>query len=342
MNARLIGIGRAVPERAFTQSELYGHSPWARSPLLDRLFLDSPVELRHLFVPPDWWRTPRSLTDTNAAWLAGAMELGGGALLDALESTSTRPDDVDLLAITTVTGYATPGLDLLLARKHGLRDDLHRAHFNNIGCHAAVPLLRIAADHAARRPGTRVVSLAVEVCSACFSPEADDPHSQVAAALFADGAAAVVLSTDGDGPEILDFASGYDYEHIEALGFGLTTTGFRIILDPVIAERIGANITKVVERLLDRNRVRRDQVSTWCFHPGGSRILDAAQAGLGLDDAAMLQSRRVLRSYGNMSSPSVIFVLAESLAARTPEKGSYGILAAFGPGLGIEVALLRF
>jgi alkylresorcinol/alkylpyrone synthase len=329
-----------VPERRYTQSELYEHNPWERTALLDRLFLESPVHTRALFVPPEFWRHERTLTETNAAWLEGATLLSSQALRDALAEADRRPSEVDLVAVTTVTGYATPGLDLLLAAREGLREDVQRVHFNNIGCHAAVPLLRVAADHAARRPGSLALACAVEVCSACFALD-DDAQNLVALSLFADGAACAAVSTEGDGPEIVDFASGFDFGAIEALGFSLGTHGFRIVLDPGIPSRIASGIGRVVDGLLERNGLRRGDVATWCLHPGGARILDAAQQSLELSDAQMERSRGVLRDYGNMSSPSILFVLAESMVADPPPPGAPIVLAAFGPGLGIEAALLR-
>lgn len=292
-------------------------------------------------MPPDWWETPRSLADANEAWRQGALLLGGEAVREALAGSETRARDVDLVAVTTVTGYATPGLDLLLIKQEGLSPTIARAHFNCMGCHAAVPLLKVAADHAARRPGSRAIALAVEICSACFRPD-PDPQNLVALALFADGAAAAVVTTDGDGPEILDFGAAYDLENLDKLGFSLTNGGFRIVLDPSIPALVAAQIGRVVTDLLARNGISRADVSTWCFHPGGSRILDEVERTLGLAERDLLASRRVLRSYGNMSSPTVMFVLAESLRAATPPPGSYGVLAAFGPGLGIEACLLRF
>lgn len=338
-DVHLNAIGRAVPETRYTQRQLYEHRPWPATPLLDRLFLDSPIHSRALFVPPEWYGEPRTLTDTNRAWLEGARGLGGQALRNALDGAGVAPDAVDLLAVTTVTGYATPGLDLLLARQEGLRPDIARAHFNNIGCHAAVPLLRVAANHAATEPGSQAVALAVEVCSACFQAEAA-ADNLVALALFADGAAAAVLSTEGTGPTLVGFASGYDYDHIDALGFDLTMSGFRIVLDPSIPATVGRGVGGVVDKLLDTHGVHRDQVSVWCFHPGGSRILDAVQRAMELDDEAMRPSRRVLRAYGNMSSPSVLFVLADALGAGLGRPGTYAVMAAFGPGLGIEAALV--
>ncbi len=141
-DVRLLGIGRAAPARRYTQDELLAHNPWVGNALVERLFLESPVQTRALFVPPDWYGGEPDLTETNAAWKEGALLLGGRALIDALEISDTAPDALDLLSVTSVTGYATPGLDLLLARAHGLRRDVARAHFNCIGCHAAVPLLR--------------------------------------------------------------------------------------------------------------------------------------------------------------------------------------------------------
>lgn len=338
---RLLGLGRAVPGRRFTQRELYAHSPWPPSPLLDRLFLASEVQSRALVVPPSWYGVPRHLGETNAAWREGALALGAQALEASLEDADLAPEALDLIGVTTVTGYTTPGLDLLLARDLGLRRDVGRIHMNCIGCHAAVPLLRSVADHVRHRPGRRAVALAVEVCSACFA-EDDDPQNLVALSLFGDGAAAAVLGTEGEGPVLVDFGSLYDYDHMDALGFELTTGGFRIVLDPSIPDRIAAAIEQAVRQLLEQHGLTPDDVGTWCFHPGGARILDAVQGALRLDDDAMVPSRRVLRAYGNMSSPSVLFVLAESLARRNPPPGSWGLLAAFGPGLGIETALLRF
>lgn len=337
---RLLSIGRAVPQRRYTQAELYAHSPFPPTALTDRLFLASPVHTRALFVPPDFFATPRTLTETNAAWREGALALGAQALREGLARAEVASTDVAMLGVTTVTGSTTPGLDLLLAGTEGLADDLHRVHFNNIGCHAAVPLLRTVADHVALRPGTVGAALAVEVCSACFAPD-NDPQNLVALSLFADGAACAVIGTDGDGPALVDFHSVFDLDHIDALGFELSATGFKIVLDPGIPDHIASAVVRAIDTLLDRNGLSRNDVAAWCLHPGGSRILDAAQHALGLDDHALLPSRRVLRGYGNMSSPSVLFVLAEVLGSVPLPPGAPIVMAAFGPGLGVEAALLR-
>lgn len=338
---RIAAIGRAVPAQRFTQLELLPYSPWEVSPLLERLVLDSPIRTRSLYVHPESYGRAHTLTETNAAWKEGALELAGRALEEALAAADVPPARLDVIGVTTVTGYTTPGLDLLLAYRHGLRRNLHRVHFNCIGCHAAVPLLRVIADHVARRPGTVGAAIAVEVCSACFTAS-PDPQNVIATTLFADGAACALIGTEVDGPALVDFASGFDFEAIDALGFDLTTEGFRIVLDPSIPDRIAASIGAVVDELLARNGLARAEVALWGLHPGGSRVVDAAQAALGLTDAQLLPTRRVLRSYGNMSSPTILFVLAEALAVEMPAPGTFGVIAAFGPGLGVEAALLQF
>ena len=179
------------------------------------------------------------------------------------------------------------------------------------------------------------------MCSACFA-EDDDPQNLVALSLFGDGAAAAVVASGDEGPELLGFGSRYAFDHMDALGFELGAQGFRIVLDPSIPGHIAHAIEGTVQDLLSRHGLSPSDVDHWCLHPGGARILDAAQRALGLDDSQLRSSRRVLRAAGNMSSPSVLFVLQEELRNRTPAPGSHGIMAAFGPGLGIEVALLRF
>lgn len=337
---RIRAIGRAVPRRRYTQEELHQLNPWPDTPLLDRLFLASPIQSRGLFVPPTFYSQPRTLTETNDAWLQGALALGGEALSRALAGSDTPPTALGVVGVTTVTGYATPGLDLLLARAHGLRPDVQRLHFNCIGCHAAIPLLRSVSDHVARRPDQAGIALAVEICSACFAPR-PEPQNLVALSLFGDGAACAVVSTEGPGPVIVDFESRFDFAHIDALGFDLHTTGFSIVLDASIPDHIAHSVGATIDALLSRNGLSRADVAAWCLHPGGSRVLDAVGRALSLTDAQLRPSRRVLRSHGNMSSPSVLFVLAEVLARAELPEGAPVVLAAFGPGLGVEAALLR-
>ena len=185
------------------------------------------------------------------------------------------------------------------------------------------------------------LAVAVEVCSACFTPR-DDTQNMVATSLFGDGAAAVVVAATGTGPRLLGFGSRYDFEHIDTLGFDLDSLGFRIVLDPSIPGLIADHIAAAVDALLRAHGVDRSQVVLWALHPGGSAILTQAGTALGLEDDDLAASRRVLRAHGNMSSPSVLFSLAEGIRARgLPDRG-FGVLAAFGPGLGIEVALLAF
>ncbi len=333
----LRAIGRALPSARFAQQDLLAHSPWGRNPLLERLFLTSAIHTRAFVVPPTFFTEARSLTDTNDAWLRGALALATASLRRCLAVTDYGPSDIDFIGVTTVTGYATPGLDLLLARQEGLRPDIQRAHFNCMGCHAAIPLLRVARDHLLAGTGRVAIAGAVEVCSACFRLD-DDPENIVATSLFADGSAFALLDTTGPGPALLDFGTRFDYAHLDALGFGLDARGFRIVLDPTIPDRIGANVRAAVDDLLGRWDLTIDDVALWAFHPGGAKILDAVQHALGLSDEQLLPSRRVLRAHGNMSSPSVLFSLAEAL--HTADRG-FGVLAAFGPGLGIELALLR-
>jgi alkylresorcinol/alkylpyrone synthase len=297
------------------------------------------VATRALALPPEWWATTRTLEESNAAWRAAAEQLAEAALRDALARRS--PAEVDLVAVTTVTGTATPGIDVALALRLGLRPDVARLHLNNLGCHAALPLLRAATDHVRARPGSLAAAVAVEVCSACFQAD-DDPENLVALSLFADGAAAALVANEGDGPEIVDFASRSDFGAADALGFDLGAKGFRIRLAAEVPARVGEALPPAVDGLLARHGLRRSDVTRWCLHPGGSRVLDVARDALGLDERAIRSSRRVLRGHGNLSSPTVLFVLAESLVEDQARPGDLGVLAAFGPGLGVEVALLRW
>jgi predicted naringenin-chalcone synthase len=332
----LTRLGLALPAAVFSQATLWDHRPWPDLPLLERLFLDSPVQTRCLALPPTYWGVPRTLDEANRAWKEAALALGEAALRDAL-GQRLRPD---FLGVTTVTGAATPGLDLLLAQRLDLPRSLSRVHFNNIGCHAALPLLRTGADWVRLRPDRSAALLAVEICSACFQADTD-PQNLVALSLFGDAAAALTLEARGPGPRVVDFESGFAFEHLGDLGFDLGETGFRILLSAAVPDAVRRTVGPVVDALLARNGLARDEIQAWCLHPGGARVLDEAGRALGLSEAQLRPARRVLRTQGNCSSPTVLFVLAEALALNPTLRGPV-VLAAFGPGLGVEAALLDF
>ena len=340
--AVISGVGVSVPSPV-SQERLWeeffaAHYGGSARRLAERLFTNAGVITRHAAVNPlledvSGWSTARRME----RYLTEAMPLGRAAVAAALADADVRPADLALLAVCSCTGYVTPGLDILLARDLGLAPDCQRLFVGHMGCYAALPGLAAARDfvRAHRRPAAL---LCAELPSLHMQPGAVDPGQIVAHALFADAAAAVVLTPDGDGYEMCDVVSLTDPTTADHMTWDVTDAGFRMGLSPRVPEVLGRYVGQVLTDLLAGAGLHPTDVPGWAVHPGGPQILDVVQRELGLPAAALAPSRSVLAGYGNCSSPTVLILLNELRRAAAPP---YVAMTAFGPGLTLYAALLR-
>jgi predicted naringenin-chalcone synthase len=205
-----------------------------------------------------------------------------------------------------------------------------------MGCYAAFPGLQRALDYVAAHPGQRALVVCVELCTLHLQADESD-ENLVATALFGDGAAAVLVG-EGAGPRVVATRTMTAYDTAEHMSFKLTDHGFKMQLSSYVPKILEANVEELLAGLLAPHGLAVPDIQQWAIHPGGRKILDHVQAKLGLSDAQVAASRRVLKEHGNMSSPTVLFVLDEL----TPAPGDWGVMMAFGPGLTLEASLLRW
>jgi len=214
-----------------------------------------------------------------------------------------------------------------------------------LGCAGAVPSLQRAADFTQAHPGLVSLMLAVEMCSACYYFD-DTLETVVGNAICSDGAAAVLLTGSPvvrhPYPAIVDFESCLDPDHLHTVGFDHQEGKLRIILGTAVRDLAAPLIQGALAPLLERHGLSRADIRFWVAHPGGRRVIDNVQTALGLTDAQLRFSRAVLRHHGNMSSPTVLFVLDEVVRAGDPRSGDWGVLIALGPGMAAELALLQW
>ena len=340
----ITGVGSAVPEAWMTQERLWEElfsSHYGGSRLAQRIWLRSGVERRHGVVNP--------IAENVSAWGTGArmqrfieeaLPLGRRAVEACLADAGLDARDVGLFAVVSCTGYGTPGLDILLARELGMSDDVQRLHIGHMGCYAAVPGLSAAADAVAAR-GRIALLLCVELTTLHTQPPTDDIEQIVAHALFADAAGAVALKPGEPGLELLDVVARTDVARADLMTWDVTDSGFRMGLSPRVPDAVEEHARPVVDELLARRRLGVADIASWIVHPGGPRILEGVAASLGLDAAALEDSRAVLRDYGNCSSATVLLILERVLARDGLAPGDYVVLMAFGPGLTVYAALLR-
>jgi len=351
-NPRVCAIGRANPPLRLTQEETFRLVGY-KSPRILRMFLNSDIDYRHFYLDPKNFGPHESPDELNRRYLRGAMETGCRAVQRCLESSEMTTRDIDLFLVCTSTGYLCPDLGSRLIAHMGLRRDVQRAPILGLGCGGAIPTLQRASDFVRAYPGRTALMLAVEICSASYYLD-DSLETAVGNAICADGAAAFLLraaSSLESGPElrgamrfpeIVDFESFLDPEKLNKVGFEQRDGKLRIILATEVRDLAGPMIAAAVNPLLERQGLLRSDIRFWVVHPGGRKVIDEVQKHIGLADEQLRFTRSVLRNYGNMSSPTVMFVLDEVVRTGDPQAGDWGVMVALGPGMAAEAALLRW
>jgi predicted naringenin-chalcone synthase len=343
----VLALATGSPARRFSQAQILAYLqpilPQARH--AHAIFERSGVGSRALAVDEMFYTEERSTHERNELYLSQALPLGEATLRNCLAQAGCGPEAVDDFIVVSCTGLDIPGLDLRLASLLKMRTDLRRTCILGMGCYGAFPGLLRAREAVVAQPGRRALVLALELCSLHFQRE-NSLENLVVSALFADGAAAALIGAPSArdsrvaGPRLLDAATHCDYTTFDHMAFHLTDHGFQMRLSAYVPELLAAKVEDFVDALLDRHHLKREAVRHWGIHPGGRKILDYLQSRLQLSDAQMTFSRAVLREHGNMSSPTVLFVLDEIQRCGAPRPGDYGLLMAFGPGLTMEAILL--
>ena len=266
--------------------------------------------------------------------------LARSAASRALRESGTEPSSITHLVTVSCTGFSAPGFDLDLIAALGLDPGVQRTHVGFMGCHGALNGLRVARAFAESVPGARVLLCAAELCSLHFR-EPTDPEAIVANSLFADGAAAVVgwAEDAGTGDESWRVTGGGSYllpDSGEAMSWRIGDRGFAMTLSARVAGIVARHLGPWINSWLGTFGLAVADIGCWAVHPGGPRILTAFEESVGLGREATEVSREVFAEFGNMSSPTVLFILD-----RLRQRGSSRpcVALAFGPGLAIEATL---
>lgn len=325
----------------------------ARRAVLARLHAASGVRTRHLALPLPAYADLRRFDDANDAFVDVGTSLAATAVRDALDRAHASPTDVDLLFFTSVTGVSAPSLDALLVERVGLRPDVRRIPSFGLGCAGGAGGLAIVHDHLLAHPDRLALLVSVELCSLTVQHGDDSAANLVASGLFGDGGAAVLLAGDDHplaheaapgsppGPDVVAAASRLYPGTADQLGWAVGGSGFRIVLAPGLPALIERHLADDVRALLEPHDLKPRDVGAWVVHAGGPRILEAVRTTLDLDAGALATSTEVLARTGNLSSASVLHVL--DAAMRTGRAGGeWGVVVAFGPGVGAELVLLRW
>ncbi len=314
--------------------------------LIKRLFEAAQVQRRQSAVDllTYYADSPTTGARMNTYQLA-SYQLGRQALENAMQQLEGRRSyrDISDLIVVSCTGYSAPGLDIQLARDLGMPADIRRLIIGHMGCFGALVGLRQSLAAIRSQPEANAVMLSVELSSLHFSPGLD-PELLTSFALFGDAAAATLLSYDdaATGPELVDTYCAADFSSSQQMSWTISDQGFVMTLSPRVPVTLRRNIRGVIDHLLAAHNLSVSDVRHWMIHPGGPSILDTIGDQLRLTSEQMTHSWQVLRDHGNCSSPTVLLILENLLRGGQTKPGEWGVMMAFGPGLTLETALLRF
>jgi alkylresorcinol/alkylpyrone synthase len=341
----LLSLATALPPHSVEQSvaktkarEVFG----GRKELFDRLasvFDNAGIARRHIVAPTEWYEGHHGWKERNRVYLDACDALFRDAASAAIEQAGLTPSDIDGVVMVSTTGIATPSIDARNAPAIGMRGDIRRVPLFGMGCAGGVNGLATAARLAAGEPGSRWLYVTIETCSIAIRLDSDDPAAIVATAIFGDGAAAAVLGTGDSG--IATFAGAGEKmwpDTLNIMGWRVEDPGLAVVFDRAIPPFVEAELAGAVDGILaDMGRSRGD-IDRFCCHPGGVKVIDAIESAMELPVGTLDLERDVLNDCGNMSAPTVLFVLDRLIARDLPEKT---MLTAFGPGFTCAGMLLE-
>ena len=341
----LLSLTTAVPPHIVEQSvakakarELFG----GRKELFDRLagvFDNAGIAQRHIVTPTEWYEQSHGWKERNRLYLDASDELFREAASAAIEQAGLSPDQIDGVVCVSTTGIATPSLDARNGPHIGLRPDIRRVPVFGMGCAGGVNGLATAARMAAAQPGSRWLFVTIETCSIAIRLDSDDPAAIVATAIFGDGAAAAVLQAGERGfATIAGSGERMWPDTLNIMGWRVEDPGLAVVFDRAIPPFVEAELAEAVDTMLEQMGRRRSDIDRFCCHPGGVKVIEAIESALDLVPGALDVEREVLRDYGNMSAPTVLFVLERLIQCGLPRRT---MLTSFGPGFTCAGMLLE-
>lgn len=349
----IISIGRALPSYAHQQSSILEFMQenlplsekakrqlsiiYQRSGILQRFSVINDFSEKNTDASFFGKDKKRTVAERLKIYKNEAVLLAEKAILNTI-SEEKLPEITHLITVSC-TGLSAPGLDIELIKKMPFRKNIIRFSVNFMGCYAAIHALRLADTICKADANARVIVVCCELCTLHFQDSEEADHL-LSGSLFADGAAACLVSNETSGLQLLDFNATLTEEGLEDMSWDITSDGFLMKLSGQVPRIIKKSMGDFMQNIFQKNKITKTDVRHWAVHPGGKNILEAVQSSLDVDKKEMMSSYKILEKYGNMSSVTLLFVLDEISQYALPNEPTIAI--AFGPGLSVETILLNY
>ncbi|MGA3027125.1 MAG: 3-oxoacyl-[acyl-carrier-protein] synthase III C-terminal domain-containing protein [Bryobacteraceae bacterium] len=347
----IVGAASALPGHYYPQQVLgsalkqYWGGRIENPRLVELLHANVGVDGRYLALPMEAYPDLATWGQANEVWIRTAEELGNQAICRALTRAGLGTQDIGALFFVSITGVSSPSIDARLINRMGLSPNIRRVPIFGLGCVGGAAGIARAADYVRSYPRQVAALLSVELCSLTWQRDDLSMANLISCALFGDGAAAVLIAgseRDLPGPEIVATRSTFYPDTEKVMGWDVSEKGFRIVLSPEVPDVVREHLGQDADDFLAEHGLTRSDIGCWIVHTGGPKVLEAAEAALGLEPGQLAVSWDCLRKTGNLSSASVLLVLEEIMTSRRPEPGTWSVLAAMGPGFCSELVLLRW
>ena len=308
-----------------------------------KIFENAGVDRRYSIMEPSEIFTATSFEEKNNLYCREMKLLGKQVLEKALEKAGWEAASLDFIITVSCTGIMIPSLDAYLINELQLRQEVVRLPVTEMGCAAGISGIIYATQFLNANPGKRAAVIAVESPTATFQLDDFSMANMVSAAIFGDGAACALLSSEEEapGPGVLGSEMYHFYDSTHLMGFDLTNNGLKMVLDPSVPETIAEHFPKIIYPFLEKHQSSIEKVEHLIFHPGGKKIVQTVEDLFGILGKNITETREVLRLYGNMSSVTVLYVLERFIEKPVPE-GDQGLMLSFGPGFSAQKVLLQW
>ena len=332
---RLLSLATVVPDHGLHQDDVlpaaaavFGDA-FGDFSRLESIYANTQIETCYSCVPLEWYAESHSFAERNQLYIESALDLLERATLACLEKASLDIADIGGIVTVSSTGITTPTLDALLMERLAMRRDMRRLPIFGLGCVGGVLGLARTAAQAQAEPARHFLFLVVELCGLTFRNQDRSKSNVVATALFGDGAAAAIISCEGDGPRLSGWGEHTWPDSLDIMGWKVSDDGLSVIFSRHIPNLVRANMREAAVSFLTEQGLTLADIDRFVCHPGGAKVIDALEEVFDVEPGGLHHTRRVLRKFGNMSAATILFVLDDVLGEGGAKRC---LLSSLGPG----------